>query len=125
MNSTILLAIFLALVVLAIIVATGVLAFSGAASASKRLRARLAQRLRGTLFFRMLKRRYRFFETYVLLTPLNELEETLHSCESCAHIAECEDTLSKPESQGTDYSFCPNDPKIRKLESVKKGTGRP
>jgi hypothetical protein len=122
MNAENTLLILLALLVFVVIGATLALAVASGSRVGRRVRNRLVLRLRRTPFARMLRRRHVDVEGYANRVPLSELEQELLGCEQCARREQCEQVLAQPVDSAADYSFCPNDPVIRRLEEEVRGT---
>lgn len=110
--------IFIAVIclVLSVIGVTLFIAFSGSLGVRERIRRRLATRMKELPFYRLLRRRNINIGRHIAETPIADLEKEVKNCEACASVKECEKVLSQPEDAKVDYSFCPNDPVIRKTE---------
>ena len=110
--------IFIAVVclVLAVMGATLVIAFSGSRDVGARVRRRLAERLRALPFYRLLRRRKVDVVRHLEEAPIEALEQELKNCEACPNVRQCDEALGRPEEEEVDYSFCPNEPAIRDIK---------
>ena len=102
--------------VLAIIVATLFIAFSGSTEVGGRVRQRLLARVKELPFYRMLQRRKVDPDFFMGGMATDTLEKEVKNCEACPNSRQCEEALSQAEDVKTDYSFCPNDPAISEIE---------
>jgi len=108
----------LVVLVLAILGVTLAIAISGNVKVGKRIREGLSDKLKQLPFSRMLRRTHIDIPSYLNETPVTDIEQHLRKCERCARLAECEAALSAEETSEIDYSFCPNQRALEKLQKA-------
>ena len=120
MDNTLIIFAVLILVVLGLIAVTLKIAISGNIKVGQRLRDALLERLDRLPFKRMLKKHNIDASVYIP-EPLPEetaadIEKQLRNCETCTAVNECEESLTKEDTSNRDYSFCPNDDSLKRIE---------
>lgn len=80
---------------------------------------RIRDALRRVRLFKMLQKRQVDVQSYLQNTDVSQIRRQIAECESCSSVRTCETALESGETAINDFSFCPNNAAIERLQDSK------